>query len=193
MSKKRLLLILLPFCMFSILLSYIDCTKGQESEDLSDQQLIARGKYLVEYGSCQTCHTPKISSPDGLIPDSNRHLSGHPSDITLRNIDFKMIDEQKWILFNDQFTACAGPWGIIFSANISSHEETGIGQWKEEQFNEAMRSGVHVGINRLISPPMCWVNMSVLTDQDLKSIFVYLKQTKPVNNYVPAFIPRKQN
>lgn len=191
MSKKRLLLILLTFCISAIFLSCIDCTKGQEGEDLSDQQLVARGKYLVDFGSCQTCHSPKISSPDGFIPDSTRHLSGHPADITLRKIDFKMIDEQKWVLFNDTFTACAGPWGTIFSTNLTPDRETGIGPWTEEQFFEAMRTGVHVGINRLISPPMCWVNMAVLTDQDLKAIFVYLKQIKPVNNSVTAFIPRK--
>ncbi len=87
MSKKRLLLILLIFCISAIFLSCIDCTKGQEGEDLSDQQLVARGKYLVDFGSCHTCHSPKISSPDGLIPDSTRLLSGHPSDVILRKID----------------------------------------------------------------------------------------------------------
>ena len=193
MSKKRLLLILLIFCISAIFLSCIDCTKGQEGEDLSDQQLVARGKYLVDFGSCHTCHSPKISSPDGLIPDSTRLLSGHPSDVILRKIDFKLIDSEKWILFNDHFTACAGPWGTSFSTNLTPDRETGIGPWTEEQFSEAMRTGVHVGINRLISQPMCLVNMSSLTDQDLKAIFVYLKQIKPVYNPVPVFISRGKN
>jgi hypothetical protein len=106
------------------------------SIDYTKEQLIERGAYLVNTSACHDCHSPKVMTPNGPEPDPERLLSGHPSDLPLPVIN---KDATKgWVLFNEHNTASVGPWGISFSANISS-DETGIGNWSEEQFFTALR------------------------------------------------------
>ena len=91
------------------------------------------------------------------------------------------------MLFGGDLTSAVGPWGVSFSANISS-DETGIGNWTEAAFINAMRHGKIKGLdnNRDMLPPMPWNNFAKFSDDDLKSIFAYLKSTTPVTNVVPA-------
>ena len=67
-------------------------------------------------------------------------------------------------------------------------DATGIGNWKEEQFIKAIREGKYKGLDntRPLLPPMPWFVYKNLTDDDLKSIFAFLKSTNPVKNVVPA-------
>lgn len=46
-----------------------------------------------------------------------------------------------------------------------------------------------MGFGRGILPPMPWQNYTNLTDEDLKTIFAYLKSLPAVNNKVPDPIP----
>ena len=89
-------------------------------------------------------------------------------------------------MFGADLTSAAGPWGMSFAGNITS-DETGIGNWKEEQFINALRHGKWKGLdnNRSLLPPMPWVVYKNMTDEDLKAIYTYLKTTKPVHNIVP--------
>jgi mono/diheme cytochrome c family protein len=43
---------------------------------------IQRGRYLVNYGGCNDCHTPKVMTANGPVPDKSRLLSGHPWGIS---------------------------------------------------------------------------------------------------------------
>jgi hypothetical protein len=97
---------------------------------------------------------------------------------------------KSWVLFNQSLTAFVGPWGVSFAANISS-DETGIGNWTEEQFFKAIREGKYKGMDntRPMMPPMPWTQYRTATDEDLRAIFAYLKSTPPVENRVPAPIP----
>ena len=83
-----------------------------------------------------------------------------------------------------------GPWGTSFAANITS-DETGIGNWTEEQFERALRHGLYKGMegSRPLLPPMPWQNLANLKPEDMRDMFAYLKSTKPVENVVPAPIP----
>jgi hypothetical protein len=84
-------------------------------------------------------------------------------------------------------TSAVGPWGQSFASNLTP-DGTGIGNWKEEQFIKAIREGKYKGLDntRPLLPPMPWVAYKNLTDDDLKSIFAYLKSLPPVKNAVPA-------
>jgi mono/diheme cytochrome c family protein len=53
------------------------------SEGNKNQELIKHGEYLVSYGGCNDCHTPKVSTPKGPEPDTNKLLSGYPSTAAL--------------------------------------------------------------------------------------------------------------
>ena len=62
---------------------------------------------------------------------------------------------------------------------------SGIGIWTEQMFVDAIRTGKHMGVSRPILPPMPWQALRSLNDEDLKSIFAYLKSLPGVSNHVP--------
>ena len=75
----------------------------------------------------------------------------------------------------------SGPWGTILSANITP-DPSGISYYDEKLFLEVMRSG-KVGA-RPLNPLMPWSSYARMTDDDLKTIFAYLRTLKPVHNRV---------
>ena len=152
------------------------------------EELVARGKYLVNTSACHDCHTPKVMTPHGPEFDTTRLLSGYPSSAPTPKVDKDALKD--WILFGQDLTSAAGPWGVSFAANLTS-DETGTGNWTEQQFFTAIRKGKYKGLegSRALMPPMPWQVYSGMTDTDLKAIYEYLKTTKPVSNIVPAPIP----
>jgi mono/diheme cytochrome c family protein len=148
--------------------------------------MIARGKYLVTVGGCNDCHSPKVFTAMGPVPDSTRLLSGHPVTATLAEIPQNVLGPDKWgALTSGQFTAWAGPWGVSFARNLTPDTATGLGSWTPEMFIKAMRTGKSMGEGRDILPPMPWPNFAQMTDQDLRAIFAYLRSLKPIENAVP--------
>jgi hypothetical protein len=150
--------------------------------------LIEKGKLLVTTLGCNDCHSPKILSEHGPIPDPERLLSGHNSAEPLPAYDSETA--RSYVLFNMNSTAVVGPWGTSFAANLTPHA-SGIGTWSEEQFIRAMREGKYKGLenSRQLLPPMPWPGYASLTDAELKAIFAYLKSLDPVENIVPYPIP----
>ena len=161
------------------------------SEEPSEGERIERGRYLVTIMGCNDCHTPKKMGPHGPVLDSSRLLSGHPAEMPVAKADPAML--KNWVGFAHTLTAAVGPWGISFAANLTS-DETGIGNWTEEQFFTAIRNGKYKGApaGRNLLPPMPWEMYRHATDEDLKAIFAYLKNTTPVKNLVPSAIPPDQ-
>jgi hypothetical protein len=160
-----------------------------QKKELSREELVKRGEYMVTVMGCHDCHSPKKMTDAGPVPDPERLLSGHRADQPLPEID-QTASGSGWILFNGDLTAAVGPWGVSFAANLSS-DATGIGNWTEEQFKTAVRKGKFKGLEngRNLLPPMPWPNLTVLSDEDLKAIFYYLKSLPPVRNVVPQPIP----
>lgn len=159
---------------------------------LSNAEMVKRGSYLVNAMGCDDCHSPKRMGAKGpeIIPELR--FSGYPANRPIQKADDKVV-KQGWILFAPDLTSAVGPWGVSFAANISS-DGTGIGNWKEEQFIKAIREGKYKGLDetRALLPPMPWFMYRNLSDDDLKSIFAYLKTTNPVKNVVPAPVQMKQ-
>jgi len=148
---------------------------------------VERGRYLVSTMGCDDCHSPKKMGPRGPEVDTNLRFSGYPSDRRLPDVALAAVGN--WVLFSGDLTAAVGPWGVSFAANITS-DATGIGNWTEAQFIRCLREGKWKGLEgRPLLPPMPWQNFGKLTDHDLRSIFAYLKTTKPVANSVPQPIP----
>jgi len=144
------------------------------------------GEHLVTVSACHDCHSPKKMTPNGLEIDSNLLLSGHPSQMPDIGIDRKEM-EQKGLGVTQDLTAWVGPWGISYTANLTS-DPTGIGSWTEGQFIYAIRNGKYKGMenSRPLLPPMPWQMYRNFSDDELKAIFAYLKSTKPIKNVVPA-------
>jgi len=164
-----------------------------EDKKVSDKDLTQRGEYLVNTIGCADCHSPKKMGERGPEVIGELSLSGHMADQEIPAVNQEAI-KNGWMLMNSDLTAAAGPWGVSFAANITS-DETGIGNWTLEQFMTAIREGKYKGqkTGRDILPPMPWQNFAMLSDEDLKAMFLYLKSTKPVKNAVPAPIPPGQD
>lgn len=143
------------------------------------------GEHLVTIGACHDCHTPKKMTAHGPDLDSSLLLSGHPAQLPPPDVNRKEM-ESKGLSVTGDLTSWIGPWGISYTANLTS-DSTGIGNWKEEQFIYALREGKYKGLPnfRPLLPPMPWQMYKNMTDGELKAVFAYLKSTKPINNIVP--------
>jgi len=164
----------------------------QQSSGKMEPTMVKRGEYLVTLGGCNDCHSPKVMTGMGPMPDSSRLLSGHPANENLPPLpsDAVGMGADKWAaVTNQHFTAWYGPWGVSFAINLRPDKATGTGSWTEAAFIKAMRTGKHLGAGRVILPPMPWFNVGQLTDDDLKAIFAYLHSLKPIQNEVPMPIP----
>jgi mono/diheme cytochrome c family protein len=187
MNTSRLFPIFVS-ALIAILVSVIGCSKHSGNQ----ADMVERGKYLVDLGSCNLCHTPKISTASGMEPDQSRLLSGHQGAIIDTTITAEEMNEAGQVYAtNSDFTQWTGPWGTSFAANLTPDKKTGIGNWTEDDFIKTMRTGRHKGTGDKIQLPMPWNNLASMTDEDLKAIFAYLKSIKPIENRVPKFIPRE--
>ena len=190
--KKFLVIVLMAASLTGVVISCTDSSvKSDDSVVMTQDSLVKRGQYLVTIMGCNDCHSPKKMGPRGPEPDPALLLSGHPAEMPLAPIDLKST--QGWVLFNMNATAMVGPWGISFTANLTS-DSTGIGGWSEKQFFKAIREGKYKGLEdtRMLLPPMPWQDYAKASDEDLKAVFAYLKSTKPVKNVVPAAVPPDQ-
>jgi hypothetical protein len=165
------------------------------SEQLSkvkDELLIKKGETLVLEWGCNTCHSPKVFTPEGQMQDPRRLMSGHPADSLHPEIPYELLGTDKWGgFFTPDLTSWAGSWGVSFAANLTPDKKTGIGNWSEEDFISTMKTGRRRGAGRKILPPMPIHQLAQLPEEDLKSIFAYLMSLKPIENKVPEFISPK--
>lgn len=146
---------------------------------------VARGHYLVTFGSCNDCHTPWKFNPQTQAPepDMSRMLSGHPVGAPEPE---GTVGAHDMALIGPTFTAFKLPFGTVYSRNLTPDKATGLGEWSEEMFIRALRTGRHMGgTGRPILPPMPWNWITVATDEDLRSIFAYLRTIPPVVNDAP--------
>lgn len=144
---------------------------------------VERGAYLVTLAGCDDCHTPKLMTEMGPVPDMSRRMSGHPAGEEMGSPP--ELSEVWFTASNAHFTAWTGPWGTSYAFNLTPEEITGIGIWTEQMFIDAMRTGKHMGTSRPILPPMPWQNFGQATDEDLKAMFAFLRSLPPVVNQVP--------
>jgi len=183
---------------FAFLALAVSCTTAEQKpvekpvKELGIEKIInaaemaERGKYLVNAMGCDDCHSPKKMGEHGPEIIEELRFSGYPSGRALQKMDKENL-KLNWVLFNGDLTSAVGPWGQSFAANLTN-DPTGIGNWTEENFITAIRKGKYKGMEagRDLLPPMPWFAYRNLNDEDLKSIFAFLKTTRPVENVVPA-------
>jgi mono/diheme cytochrome c family protein len=162
-------------------------TLGSNSPTSAESPGVARGRYLVTVSACSDCHTPLKMGASGPEPDLTRFLSGHPE--TANVLPAPDLGNGPWFAATAGMTAWSGPWGISYSANLTPDRNTGLGIWTEKIFVNTMRTGKHYGVARDILPPMPWQSIAALTDDDLKSVFAYLKSIPAIKNRVPDPVP----
>jgi hypothetical protein len=188
MYKKIFLIALTLFTGATIFVACSD-TPGRSKgmQPLMDSAaLVARGEYLVTTTGCDDCHSPKKLGPQGPEIIAELRLSGYQQNNQLPKVNVAEI-QKGFTMFAPDFTATIGVWGASYAGNLTS-DATGIGNWTEANFLNAIRHGKLKGLEngRDLLPPMPWQVYRNMKDEDLKAIFAYLKTSKPVENIVPA-------
>jgi mono/diheme cytochrome c family protein len=183
MHFKRYRAALLAACISIVLTATVFLAQQRPAAPAAaSADQIARGKYLVLIQDCNGCHTPF----KGGEPDLTRMLMGHPAS---EKITPPKLQAGWDVAISSTNTAWYGPWGVSFTTNLTSDRATGIGNWTEAMFVNAIKTGKHLGAGRPILPPMPWKMYSNATDADLKAIFAYLKTVPAITNKVPDPLP----
>ena len=173
---------LLIFCVVVLFVGTIITLSIRSVESQSDR--VQRGKYLVDaVAACGYCHTSRARAEYNM----DMYLAGHPTEAAYPRYNLRsMMPQGIFILTAPEMSAFSGPFGTSFASNLTPDKETGLGEWTEEMFINAMRTGLHQGVegNRAILPPMPVKHYAQMNDEDLKAIWAYLKTIKPVKNEV---------
>lgn len=121
--------------------------------------ITAWGKYITLYQlECYACHSKDFAKNDYGTPEKSPGFFGGGNTMI-------------------------GPDGKkITSLNITMDPATGIGNWTEEQFVKALKSGVIPNDQPALRPPM--PPFSNLTDEEAKAIYAYLKTVPPLTHKV---------
>lgn len=190
MRNNKILISVFIAIIFAIYFTACSNSQQKAGEEettvtIKPEDIVKHGEYLVTIMGCNDCHSPKklgVNGPE-IIPELL--LSGYPSDRPIVKFDNKKIKEG-FTMSNPDLTATAGPWGVSFAGNLTP-DETGIGNWTEEQFKKAITQGKFKGLDggRMLLPPMPWSGFTSLKDEDVNAIFMYLKSIKPIRNIVP--------
>jgi fructose 5-dehydrogenase cytochrome subunit len=77
------------------------------------------------------------------------------------------------------------PLGTIYSTNITSSQQHGIGHYSLRQFTEALRRGIR-GDGAHLYPAMPYASYALLTDEDVKALYAYFTKAVPAVDEVPA-------
>lgn len=117
------------------------------------------GKYLAWHASsCAGCHTPR--SPQTGQWDFSRPFAGGLFE------------------FPDEGFSATG-------SNLTPDPTTGIGNWTEEQFLTAMRTGL-LPDGTVMLPFMPWPLYAQWGEDDLRAVWLYLRSIEPIAHEVPA-------
>ena len=73
-----------------------------------------------------------------------------------------------------------GPFGTVYSSNITPDPKTGIGSWTDEQIITAIRLGRRPNGERLL-PVHPYTVFNGMAEGDLKAVTAYLRSLPPVN------------
>src|ERR1051325_66405 len=57
---------------------------------------LQRGRYLVSYGGCSDCHTPKAFTAQGPVPDTSRLLAGSPAETKIPTLPAGALGPDQW-------------------------------------------------------------------------------------------------
>jgi hypothetical protein len=122
---------------------------------------MARGEYVVRnVADCLNCHSDHLLTFNVPVRPGTEGQGGFP--------------------FGYEF----GVAGLVCAQNITPDPEYGIGRWSDDEVMRAMREGVDREGNALV-PMMPYVHLAHMSDEDAKSVVVYLRTLKPIHRSVP--------
>jgi len=121
-------------------------------ETPSKEDRLAWGRYLANnVSTCMDCHTPRNLQDGSFYRDS-----------LFAGSTIGFGEDEK------------DPGSIAYARNITSDKETGIGNWTEEQFFNAVRVGMRPD-GTVLSSHMPYSYYGLWEDDEIRAVFEYLK------------------
>ena len=124
---------------------------GAQMTDAEMTDKLARGRYLLSIAHCLECHTPE-----------------GPSAVH----DFAKASGKGGRTFK-------GPWGESRSPNITSHPQSGLGQWSDDEIKRAITQGVARDGHKM-KPPMAYAGYATMSAQDLDALVAFVRTLPPL-------------
>ena len=126
----------------------------------STPQRLARGRYITTaLSGCIFCHSPHNWNAPGLPIVAGAEFAGDIQPYT----DLP---------------------GRIIAPNLTPDQETGAGNWSDDQLARAIREGIgHDG--RALFPMMPYARYRSMSDEDVASVVVYLRSLRAVRHELP--------
>ena len=81
------------------------------------------------------------------------------------------------------------PFGTVYSTNITQDKETGLGNWTDQQIQDAIVKGARRDGSKLL-PVMPFERYSGMAREDLTALIAYLRTLKPVKKVTPELNSR---
>ena len=116
-----------------------------------DAAAVARGHAVAIAGDCAACHTRPAGH--AAASQGTPYAGGY---------------------------AIETPFGSIVSTNITPDRKTGIGDWTERDFFQAVRHGRSP--SGLLYPAMPYPSYVQISDTDMHDLWSYMRSLKPVSN-----------
>lgn len=134
--------------------------------DQSDK--VAWGRYLaIAKFDCYQCHSADFKTNDSFVPENSAGFMGG-GNLLIDPTDGKTL---------------------IYSANITMDKQTGIGNWTEAEFSNAVRFGQRPD-GKPLRPPM--MPYAALNEEEVSAIWAWLQTVPPIKNEVVRNWERSQ-
>jgi mono/diheme cytochrome c family protein len=131
---------------------------AQKIEMPDTNNALQLGKYLVFNLECFTCHSADYKTDNWEVPEESKGYLGGGN---------KPLDRQG---------------RVMITPNLTPDKETGIGEWTEQRFVNALKYGTMENQRSLRFPMVPFI---YLTDNEAKAIYAYLKTVPPIKNITP--------
>jgi mono/diheme cytochrome c family protein len=89
------------------------------------------------------------------------------------------VPEEDWLA--GSMLGWRGPWGTTYPPNLRLR----VQEWTEDVFVQTVHE-------RKALPPMPWVNVNQMSEQDARAIYRYIRSLGPIGEQMPAPVPPDQ-
>jgi mono/diheme cytochrome c family protein len=85
------------------------------------------------------------------------------------------VPEEDWLMGSP--IGWQGPWGTTYPTNLRLRAQ----EWDEETWVKTLK-------NRKDLPPMPWMNINKMSEEDMRSIYAYIKSLGPKGEHMPLAV-----
>ena len=173
-NKYKMVVVSIFILIASTFFAVVAQDEDMNEFGMTEEEMLDRGEYLSHLAACVSCHTPQ----------KEEYLGEDIPVEQLRQIGLSFTDtqdtENKLLAGGREFSL--GPFGVLSSMNLTP-DETGLGDWTDEEIEAALRIGINRDGRRL-HPLMPYPNFFNWAESDMEALIMYLRSIPAVENEV---------